>query len=187
MSDKAVYVTGPQRVIFGAGSVSWVGEEVARLGCHRVLLVSTPGRCAQANVVADALGELCVARHPHARQHTPADVSDQAVQRVRDHAADCVVAVGGGSAIGLGKAVAARTGLDQVVLPTTYAGSEMTPVLGEVEDGEKHARRDPAILPETVIYDPALTMSMTPSMSSMSGINSIAHGVEAMYSPGRAE
>ena len=102
---------------------------------------------------------------------------------MRAAGADCVVALGGGSTIGLGKAIAVRTGADQVAVPTTYAGSEMTDILGETAEGRKTTRRDPAIRPETVIYDVALTLGLPPALTATSGLNALAHAVEALYAP----
>ncbi len=99
--------------------------------------------------------------------------------------ADCVVSLGGGSTIGLGKAIAVRTGADQVAVPTTYAGSEMTDILGETAAGRKTTRRDPAIRPETVIYDVALTLGLPPALTASSGLNALAHAVEALYARDR--
>src|SRR6185437_14486770 len=97
--------------------------------------------------------------------------------------ADGVVSIGGGSTIGLGKAIALRTDLPQIVLPTTYAGSEMTPILGETKDGLKTTQRSLRILPETVIYDVDLSLSLPTRVSALSAFNAIAHAVEALYAP----
>ncbi|KAG6834274.1 hypothetical protein H0H93_010735, partial [Arthromyces matolae] len=96
--------------------------------------------------------------------------------------ADCVVSVGGGSTIGLGKAIALRTDLPQIVIPTTYAGSEATPIIGQTENGLKTTQKTLKVLPEVIIYDVNLTLSLPPRMSVTSGINAIAHAVEALYS-----
>ncbi len=64
------------------------------------------------------------------------------------------MSLGGGSTIGLGKAIAWRTDAFQIVVATTYAGSEVTPILGQTENGLKTTIRDSRILPEVVIYDP---------------------------------
>ncbi|KAG6846941.1 hypothetical protein H0H93_010984, partial [Arthromyces matolae] len=96
--------------------------------------------------------------------------------------ADCVVSVGGGSTIGLGKAIALRTDLPQIVIPTTYAGSEATPIIGQTESGLKTTQKTLKVLPEVIIYDVDLTLSLPPRMSVTSGINAIAHAVEALYS-----
>jgi alcohol dehydrogenase class IV len=96
-----------------------------------------------------------------------------------------VISLGGGSTTGLGKALALRTGIDQICIPTTYAGSEMTPILGQTEGGRKTTLTDRAVLPETVIYDVDLTMTLPPALSATSGINAIAHAVEALYAKDR--
>jgi alcohol dehydrogenase class IV len=101
-------------------------------------------------------------------------------------AADCVIALGGGSTIGLGKAIAARTSADQIVIPTTYAGSEMTPILGETVGGRKTTRVDPSILPETAIYDVDLTLTLPVGLSVTSGMNAMAHALEALYARERS-
>ena len=117
--------------------------------------------------------------------HTPVEATEAALAAYAAAAADCVVSLGGGSTIGLGKAIAVRTGADQVAVPTTYAGSEMTDILGETAEGRKTTRRDPAIRPETVIYDVALTMGLPPALTASSGLNALAHAVEALYAPDR--
>jgi alcohol dehydrogenase class IV len=117
--------------------------------------------------------------------HTPVHVTEQALEVLRSVQADCVISLGGGSTTGLGKALALRTGIDQICIPTTYAGSEMTPILGQTEGGRKTTLTDRAVLPETVIYDVDLTMTLPPALSATSGINAIAHAVEALYAKDR--
>ncbi|MEV4312122.1 maleylacetate reductase and hydroxyquinol 1,2-dioxygenase domain-containing protein [Actinocrispum sp. NPDC049592] len=175
------YSAGPARVVFGPGTLRLLGPEVRRLGGTRVLLVSSPHPAKPAALVAEALGSLLAAQFDGAVMHTPVEVTAQAMELAKG--VDCIVAVGGGSAIGLGKAIALRTDLPQVVVPTTYAGSEATPVLGETADGQKTTQTSPAILPETIVYDVDLTMTLPVEMSVTSGINSLAHAVEALYSP----
>ncbi|WP_369818241.1 maleylacetate reductase [Novosphingobium sp. ST904] len=97
--------------------------------------------------------------------------------------ADCLVAIGGGSTTGLGKAIALRTDLPQIVIPTTYAGSEATPILGETVEGRKTTQRSPRILPEIVLYDIDLTLTLPVELSITSGFNAIAHAAEALYAP----
>jgi maleylacetate reductase len=177
-----VYEALPARVVFGSGTVGQLRAEAERLGVRRVLVLSTPGRGeAQARDIAALLGGLAVGIHPGAVMHTPVEATEKALEVARELAADAVVAVGGGSTTGLGKAIAARTGLPQVVIATTYAGSEMTPILGETEGGQKTTRSSPDILPETVIYDVDLTLGLPAALSGTSGINAIAHAVEALY------
>src|SRR4051812_27661678 len=117
--------------------------------------------------------------------HTPVAVTERAVQIVRERAVDAVVSFGGGSTTGLGKAIALRTDLPQIVLPTTYAGSEMTPILGETKDGVKTTQRSPKVLPEVVIYDVDLTLGLPPAIAATSGMNAMAHAVEALYAQDR--
>jgi maleylacetate reductase len=117
--------------------------------------------------------------------HTPVDVTEAAMQVVAQTQADCVIAYGGGSTIGLGKAIALRTDLPQIVVATTYAGSEVTPILGETQDGLKVTKRDVRILPEVVLYDPELTVSLPVAMSVVSGLNAMAHAVEGLYAKDR--
>src|SRR5205807_7583658 len=131
--------------------------------------------------LAAQLGDLAAGLFAGAAMHTPIEVTEQALGLVRDLGADCTVALGGGSTTGLGKAIALRTDLPQVVIPTTYAGSEATPILGETEGGRKTTQRTLKVLPETVIYDVDLTLGLPARLSVVSGLNAIAHAVEALY------
>lgn len=176
-----VYTAQPARVVFGPGRASTVADEVRRLGRSRALLLGGEHVRAQAASVENTLGALQVARFDGAVMHTPVAVTDQASTYVTEHDVDVVVAVGGGSTTGLAKALAVRTGIDQVILPTTYAGSEVTPVLGETADGVKTTRSSPDILPETVIYDVEFTATMPIPMAVTSAVNALAHAVEALY------
>ncbi|MER5601980.1 maleylacetate reductase and hydroxyquinol 1,2-dioxygenase domain-containing protein [Streptomyces sp. NPDC002265] len=178
-----VHTSHPARVVFGSGTVDRLAKEVRRLGGKRVLLVSGPGLEDAALRVRDALGDLVVAEFDGAAMHTPVEVTERALTVLREADADCLVSVGGGSTTGLSKALALRTDLPQVVVPTTYAGSEVTPVLGETRDGRKTTQASPAILPETVVYDVDLTLSLPLATSVTSGVNAMAHAVEALYSP----
>nr|WP_217701926.1 maleylacetate reductase [Phaeobacter sp. HF9A] len=171
----------PTRVLFGSGTRVLLAEEARAAGINRALVLTTPQQQAMGETVAQDLGELAVGLFSGAAMHTPTDVTDTAQEALTAAGADGVISVGGGSTIGLGKALAARTGVVQVVLPTTYAGSEMTPILGETEDGLKTTRSGPEIQPEVVIYDIELTRSLPVAMSVTSGINAIAHAVEALY------
>lgn len=178
-----VYSAHPSRIVFGTGTVDTVAAEVTRLGGTKALVLAGPNAGTIAAAVTTALGPLAVARFDGAAMHTPVAVTEQAMAVLRDCGADCLVAVGGGATTGLAKALAVRTDLPQVVLPTTYAGSEVTPVLGETDEGRKVTRSSPAVLPETVIYDVALTTGLPVAVSVTSAVNALAHAVEAMYSP----
>lgn len=176
-----VFAGVPTRVVFGLGTLAQATDAVKSLGRHKALVLSTPHQADQAQDVADRLGPLAAGLFTEAAMHTPVDVTDRAVAAYRASGADCVVSIGGGSTTGLGKAIALRTGADQVVIPTTYAGSEMTDILGETDKGEKTTRRDPAIRPELVIYDVALTLGLPIPMTVTSALNAIAHAVEGLY------
>jgi alcohol dehydrogenase class IV len=171
------------RVLLGPGSRHQVPDEVARLGGRRVLVVATPSARHAADELAQALGERLVARFDHPVVHTPVGTTEQAQRLVVDAGADTVVALGGGSAVGLAKALRARTGVAQVAVPTTYAGSEVTPVLGETDHGVKRTRRDPDLAPATVVYDAELTVSMPARLTLTSTLNALAHAVEALWAP----
>jgi alcohol dehydrogenase class IV len=113
--------------------------------------------------------------------HTPVDVTEQALALAKQCGADVTVALGGGSTTGLGKAIALRTDLPQIVIPTTYAGSEATPILGETKNGLKTTQRSMKVLPEVILYDVDLTLTLPARLSVTSGMNAIAHAVEALY------
>jgi alcohol dehydrogenase class IV len=171
--------------VFGSGTLAALPAELARLGVHRALILSTAGRADLARTVETLIPGEVAARFAGARMHTPVEVTEQALALAHQHGADCTIAIGGGSTIGLGKAIAARTDLPQVCIPTTYAGSEMTAILGETKDGVKSTRSAPEILPEVVIYDVALTLSLPAAIAGASGVNAIAHAVEALYARDR--
>lgn len=183
--ESFVYEALPGRVVFGSGARSNAAEEMRVLGCGRALVLSTPGQGGQAESLRSELGGLGVGVFAEAAMHTPVEVTERAVAAADAYGADCVVALGGGSTIGLGKAVALRRGLPQLVIPTTYAGSEMTPVVGETADGQKATQRTRAVLPDTVLYDVDLTLSLPPELSTASGMNAVAHAVEALYARDR--
>lgn len=179
-----VYEAQPMRVVMRPGaSATAVAEEAERLGLRRLLVVCGPRGAGTAQVVADSLGGACAGLFAQARQHVPAEVAEQAVRAARAADADGCVAVGGGSAIGLGKVIALRTELPLIAVPSTYSGSEMTPVWGLTEHGAKRTGRAPSVLPRSVVYDPELTLSLPVLLSVTSGINAVAHAAEALYAP----
>jgi alcohol dehydrogenase class IV len=175
----------PARVIFGEGTLSKLPEEVDRLGLRRALILATPPQQKDAERLAEMLFDRSAGVFAGAVMHTPVHVTEEALAVVKELGADGLIAVGGGSTTGLAKALALRTDLPQIVAPTTYAGSEMTPILGETKDGRKVTQSSPKILPEVVIYDVDLTMTLPVGMSGTSGMNAIAHAVEALYAKER--
>ncbi len=176
-----VYQQPAIRVIFGVGVLDRLPDEVARLGSSRALVLATPDQRKDAEEAARRLGERSAGVYAEAVMHVPIETARAARAEARRLDADCCVAVGGGSTIGLGKAIALEYGLPIVAVPTTYAGSEMTPIYGLTERGVKRTGRDPKVLPKTVLYDPTLTVSLPARISGPSGMNAIAHCVEALY------
>lgn len=175
------YVSQPGRVIFGQGKMSALAEEIERLGAQRALVLCTPDQREQAQKVADILGSRAVGIFDQAVMHVPIETAREARRVAQSLGADCAVAIGGGSTTGLGKAIALDSGLPILAIPTTYAGSEMTPVYGLTEAGVKKTGKDPRVLPKTVIYDPELTLTLPVGLSITSGINAIAHAAEGLY------
>jgi len=171
----------PSRVLFGSGMRNHLADELQTLGLQRVLVLSTPGRHTLARSIASNLGVRSAGIYAQAAMHAPVAITEAALRSVAALRIDGLVAVGGGSAIGLGKAIAARNSLPQLVLPTTYAGSEMTPIFGETKDGVKATRADPKVQPRVVVYDVDLTLTLSAKTSAASGMNAIAHAVEALY------
>jgi maleylacetate reductase len=176
-----VYASPAARVVFGPGSLRHLGRELDLLGVERALVLCTPQQRAHAEEVAAALGTRSVGVYDKARMHVPAEVVREAIDAAERCHADCAVALGGGSTTGLAKAVALRSGLPLLAVPTTYAGSEMTPIYGITEGGLKTTGKDPRVLPRTVIYDPLLTLGLPVALSVCSGINAIAHAAEGLY------
>ncbi len=176
------YEAAPSRVVFGLGSLKKAPEEIDRLGAKRVLILTTPGRKKLGEELAVNLGAKAAGVFGGAVMHVPAETAEAGRTEAARLNADCYVAIGGGSATGLAKAIAVVTGNPILAIPTTYSGSEMTPTWGLTEHGIKKTMRDARARPKTAIYDPALTTSMPAALSATSGMNAIAHCVEALYS-----
>jgi maleylacetate reductase len=166
----------PGRVVFGPGTArSALPSEVAALGVSRVLLLATERGEPLARELADPLPVVDV--FTGVREHVPADAACAALDAATRSHVDCLFAVGGGSAVGTAKAVALTMRVPIVAVPTTYAGSEMTPVWGRTEVGEKRTGRSMDVLPRLVVYDPVLTADLPPAITATSGLNALAHAV----------
>ncbi len=176
-----VFSVSPMRVLFGAGSRRRLDKELESLGARRVLLIADPAHRRLGRELADQLGTRCCGIFDGVVQHVPVEVAEAGRAKVRELQADCCVTIGGGSATGLGKAIAMEIALPLVAVPTTYAGSEMTPIWGLTEGGLKRTGRDPAVQPRVTLYDPELTVTLPPAVAGPSGMNAVAHAVEAMY------
>lgn len=174
------------RVRFGAGVRYALVEEMDRLGLARALILTTPQQAATGQEFAERLGNKAVGVFSAAAMHTPVAISEEATELAQTLGADCVVAVGGGSTTGLGKAIALRTDLPQIVIPTTYAGSEATAILGQTEAGRKTTITSPRVQPEVILYDAELVRSLPVAMTVTSAMNAMAHAVEGLYAQNRS-
>lgn len=179
---RFVHDTLPQRVAFGSGEAAAnLASEVARLGATRVMLIAAKAESHLAGTIAAGIGVAL--RYDDVVMHVPVEVAERARDAAAAHRVDALVSVGGGSTTGLAKAVAMTTGLPIVAVPTTYAGSEATPVWGLTEGARKTTGTDRKVLPRAVIYDAALTTSLPVDMSVASGLNALAHCVDSMWAP----
>lgn len=177
-----VYQGLPGRVVFGAGALARLPQAITAMGAQRALVLCTPEQRASAERVAALLGDRAAGIFDRAVMHVPIETAREAREVARQLGADCAVAIGGGSTTGLGKAIALDSGLPILAIPTTYAGSEMTPIYGITEAGLKKTGKDMRVLPQSVLYDPELTLTLPARMSVTSGINAIAHAAEGLYS-----
>ena len=180
-----VYNAQAARVLFGAGTLAQVGQEVQLLNMQRALVLCTPQQIEGAQRVAGLLGDTAISVYDKAVMHVPIDTARAACEQARHLKADGLVAFGGGSTTGLAKAIALETGLPILAIPTSYAGSEMTSIYGITDGGIKKTGKDPKVLPRTVIYDPELSMSLPPGLSITSGMNALAHAAEGLYAQDR--
>lgn len=185
MPHSFIYTAQSARIVFGPGSLTQINAEVRQLGCSRALVLSTPSRREDAERLNQQLGDLGVGIFSEAAMHTPVAVTERALQAYVALGADCVIAFGGGSTVGLGKAIAYRNNAPQLVIATTYAGSEVTAILGQTENGIKTTVKHESILPEVVIYDAELTLGLPVSTSVNSALNAMAHALEGLYAKER--
>lgn len=182
VQSPVIYESWGQRVVFGSGTArDDVAAEVAGLGATRVLLIAAEAERPLAE-------EICrdvpvVATFSTVKPHVPTDVAEAVRATAREHAADLLLSVGGGSTTGTAKAAALTTGLPILTVPTTYAGSEATPVWGLTENGHKRTGVDPKVLPRVVVYDATLMLSLPTRLSVTSGLNALAHCVDAWWAP----
>ncbi len=182
MSLSFDHTTLPQRVVFASGGAARnIAAQVELLGAERILLIA--GRTSSPLAETVALDVPVVARIDRVRQHVPIGHAEAATALAMDVAADAIVAIGGGSATGLAKIVAIRTGLPIVSVPTTFAGSEATDVWGLTEGGRKVTGADPLALPAVIVYDATLTAGLPTRLAIASGLNAVAHAVDAFWAP----
>jgi alcohol dehydrogenase class IV len=175
-----IYNATPPRILFGAGKLSQVAAEVERLGARRAMVVSTPGRSALAESIGPRLGDRFVGLLPEAVSQVPIELAVRGRARVRELQADCLITVGGGASIGLGKGIALELGIPIIAIPTTYSGSEMTGFCGITIEGVKRMHTSLRMLASTVIYDPELTLKLPAAVSAASAMNALAHCMDAV-------
>jgi len=168
------------RVLFGAGKFAELPAEITRLNMQRPLIISTRGQYLLATQARSIIG-ADTPIFAGAVAHVPSESVTEILTHINNNQNDGCICIGGSSTIGLAKAVALQIGLPILAVPTTYAGSEMTPIWGITEAGVKVTGRNPIVQPKTVIYDPLLTLTLPPLISGPSGINALAHCVEALY------
>jgi maleylacetate reductase len=176
--DTFTYQPTPGRVVFGRGaSRTRLAAELEALGARRVLLLSDAR-------FADRLDVPIAGTFTGVRAHVPAEVAAAALAAAQEARADWLLSIGGGSTTGAAKAVALELGLPIAAVPTTYAGSEMTPIYGMTDGRRKRTGVSPDVLPRLVVYDPDLLATLPPGIAAASAMNAMAHAVEALYGPG---
>ena len=181
-----IYEGLPARIVFGAGAArTRLAAEVERSGATRILLVASTRDADRVSTLVAPFAHRIAGAFRDVREHVPVETADAARVTAADAGADAVLAVGGGSTIGVAKAVALTARIPVLAVPTTYAGSEVTPVWGLTADGRKTTGTDPAVLPRVVVYDPELVASLPRDIAVASGLNAMAHAVEAQWAPGR--
>ena len=169
------------RIVFGAGTAAQLPEEHKSLGATRAMIVCTPGAVSRVQPLADSLGDACAGIFDGVETHVPLAVVEAAVDKFKSLGADSVISFGGGSSVDTGKPIAVQTDTPSIAIPTTYSGAEMTPNYAIVIDGQKKRHHDVRALARTVIYDAALTTDLPPHITAASGMNGLAHCVEALY------
>lgn len=177
------YDSLPNRVVFGAGARRRLGVELERIGADRVLAVVGPTLGHLADDVLEPLGDRVVGRFTDVAEHVPLDVAERARAAAAGADADALVSIGGGSSTGTAKAIALTSGLPILAVPTTYAGSEVTPVWGLTTEGRKTTGIDQRVLPRVVIYDPDLTAGLPVRFAAASALNAVAHCVDSLWAP----
>jgi maleylacetate reductase len=179
--ESFTYESLPGRVVFGRGVISQVAEEIDRLQKQRAIFIITGSAARLIPMLTEQLGNRLAGVFNEVAQHVPTALIEKVLAFAQENDADCIVTLGGGSATGLGKGLALKFDAPIIAIPTTFSGSEMTPIYGITDGGGKQTGRDVRVLPRTVLYDPELVYSMPPFLAAISGMNALAHCVEALY------
>ena len=167
----------PWNIVFGAGALKRLPAELKKLGLSRALVLSMPNQSQQGQDIVELAGDLAVGLFDQAQTHVPMATVEQAIARARELGADCTISFGGGSTTGLGKALALKLNLPNIVIPTSYTGSEMTNIWGITEHERKVTGRDDSVVPTLTIYDPELTLTLPAKFAGPSGLNAMAQAV----------
>lgn len=171
------YKALPWNILFGNGSISRLPQEIKKLGLKKALVLTTPNQGNEGQKVVNILGPLAIGLYSNAKMHVPVATMNEAIDIANGLEADCTVAIGGGSTTGLGKALAAKMDLPNIVLPTSYAGSEMTDIWAVTEADRKVTMRDFRVVPTLTIYDPELTLALPLKFAASSGLNAMAQAI----------
>lgn len=171
------YQALPWNIIFGVGALKRLPDEMKKLGYSRALVLCTPNQLDQGQMIVELLDDSAAGLFDQAVMHVPTTTIEQAIDAAKSAKADCTVSIGGGSTTGLGKALALKKGLPNIVIPTSYAGSEMTNIWGITENERKTTGRDNKVVPNLTIYDPELTLTLPPEFAGPSGLNAMAQAV----------
>lgn len=164
-----------------------LSEALTVQGRSRIMIVTTVRQVPMVEKLGRFLNQKLEAVFSNTEVHTPIKVTERALAIAGEKRVDCIVSIGGGSTTGLGKALSFRLGHPHIAIPTTYSGSEATPFLGETHNGNKTIFSDTAIRPEVVIYDPNLVTTLPRFLTITSGLNAVAHAVEALYAKDASE
>ncbi|MET9790368.1 maleylacetate reductase [Streptomyces canus] len=183
MRAEFVHRSPSRTVHFGHHLTARVAQLLDEHRYRRTYVIASPRLERVAEDAAQALGTRCAGGQSDAEMHVPAATVAQTLERFDASGADSVLAIGGGSPIGLAKAIALERNVPIAAVPTTYAGSEMTAIWGITREGVKRTGRDESVRPSTVVYDVELTADMPLVLTLTSGYNAIAHAMEALYAP----
>ncbi|WP_440712223.1 iron-containing alcohol dehydrogenase [Gordonia sp. FQ] len=171
-----------QTVHFATGAAAESARRaVADLGGQRVFVIASARAAAQAAAVIDAVP--AAAHFDEVAMHVPVELAERARLAAAAAGADLLLSIGGGSATGLAKAIALESGLPIVAIPTTYSGSEATPMWGLTDADGKRTGVDDRVLPRSVVYDAAYTASMPVPAAVTSGLNALAHCIDSLWAP----
>ncbi len=196
----------PTKIVFGENTASDVAIEVEHLKCKKALVVTDRDLAKNTDIpekIKKALGSLCVGIFSDVEADSGLHIVNRGAEIGKEVGADCLVSVGGGSAIDTAKGMAillkeggrlqdyagfqvlARPQTPHIVIPTTAGtGSEVTyiAVIKDHEVGRKLLFGDYNILPNVAILDPRMTEGLPPRLTAATGMDALSHAIEAIHS-----